>query len=76
MALTILSHEISADLARLENRLSEAKISAKSLLALKDTVLVLVALANLADALRVIHENSMQSRVRVSLALEELEGRR
>ena len=73
MASPILIQQLSADVGQLEDRLSEARTSAKSLLVLKDPSLVLAALEDLGEALRAIHEHALRARVRINLALNELQ---
>jgi hypothetical protein len=76
MASPILIQQLSADVGQLEDRLSQARTSAKSLLVLKEPALVLAALDDLGEALRAIHENALRGRVRVNLAVNELGGGR
>src|ERR1022692_3511503 len=93
MASPILIQQLSADVGQLEDRLSQARTSAKSLLVLKEPALVLAApaksllvlkepalvlaaLDDLGEALRMIHENALRGRVRVNLAVNELNGGR
>ena len=76
MAPLILVEELSADLERLDNRLSQAKTSVKSLLVLKEPAIILAALVDLTDSLRSIQEDSMRSRVRTNMAIEKLIGGR
>ena len=76
MAPLILVEELSADLERLDIRLSQAKTSVKSLLVLKEPAIILAALVDLTDSLRAIQEDSMRSRVRTNMAIEKLIGGR
>lgn len=76
MASPILVHTLSADLGHLEERLSEAKTSAKSLLILKEPAIVLAALSDLEEALQAIREDSLRGIVRVNLAVGQLKGGR
>lgn len=76
MAPLILVEELSADLERLDNRLSQAKTSVKSLLVLKEPAIILAALVDLTDSLRAIQEDSMRSRVRTNMAIDKLIGGR
>jgi hypothetical protein len=74
MASPILIQQLSADVGQLEEQLSQAQTSTKSLLVLKEPALVLAALDDLGEALRAIHEHALRGRVRVNLAVNELGG--
>jgi hypothetical protein len=76
VASPILVQQLSGDLGHLEERLSEARTSSKSLLVLKEPALVIAALVDLRFALSAINEHALQARVRVNLAVEELRGGR